>query len=353
MPSIPKVPEISDPVPEPPPISSGERPTGQGPDPGQEQGPSSQFGDTKPDPTEPDTSNPDPTSPSEPKNTKDVDWGDLADQASNLDGNNGDTSSGNGNTGSGTGQQPPRIGTGTGPPIAAATSEPTPTTPPSPPPQGLPPWGIPVIVVASVIGALLLAGLALFFMRRRKQKKLRKEEIAEDERERDTVYHAQVAAYRKLEQMESSRAEDSDTEGRGGMYEEGIGSIRGGGRGVNGDGVSIEMPVRTHTFESGNVSVNSLAPATTQLARSSSVVSSLTSSSRGTQGQGRYERIDAPPSPLSDRSPETDAPPYMWTPQNLSRAGTGDTGRGLRVESNIPSILRPGSTRPGTQGGGG
>ncbi|KAI1650118.1 uncharacterized protein F4817DRAFT_328336 [Daldinia loculata] len=186
------------------------------------------------------------------------------------------------------------------------------------PSQQIPTWAIPVIVIVGLIVLVFLASLAIFGSRERR----RKNEIGgkdssyaralgragavatglfipiwivkrchrsqkKENQEQQEMYDSQIPAYGKLEQNRQSE-----------------------------EIVASTPPVRP--------AETALSPAT--LERGTSVVSSLSSSTRS---QGRYERLDMPPSPMSEDGL------YPWKSNDPSETASGNLEK--REDSTGPA----------------
>ncbi|OTA76072.1 hypothetical protein M434DRAFT_402576 [Hypoxylon sp. CO27-5] len=290
-----------------------------------------------------------PTSPSASTSTSTTPQPTSSDQASITGASNSDSGSGNG-TGSG-------IGTGN-----QSESKDLNTSTNA---QTVPTWAIPLMVIFIAMGLAFLASLVFFCIKERRKKneeqggtkpsypravgkalttatllfipiwivkRLREwnKKREEEREERDRNHQEQMAAYAKLrdEQEQENEQDEEQERGLGGeqddrRLEEGV--------------VIVERSVSP-------VSAPTLAPPTSPVGRSPSMVSSLSSRSQGSQGQ--YERLEnIVPSPVTEETP------YVWRPPRPSETQTGNPeGRGVvtqtdtasRRESDIPSVLRPG-----------
>ncbi|KAI1662764.1 hypothetical protein F4813DRAFT_341814 [Daldinia decipiens] len=177
------------------------------------------------------------------------------------------------------------------------------------PSQQIPTWAIPVIVIVGLILLVFLASLVAFGFRERR----RKNEIGgKDPSYVRALYRAGAVATglfipiwivkwchrsRKIENQEQQEMYDSQTSA--------YGKFEGQNRQSEEEIAASTSPVRPAEAV--------LSPAT--LERGTSVVSSLSSSTRS---QGRYERLDMPPSPMSEDGL------YPWKSNDPSETASGN-----------------------------
>ncbi|KAI1481105.1 hypothetical protein F4774DRAFT_375559 [Daldinia eschscholtzii] len=195
--------------------------------------------------------------------------------------------------------------------------------------QQFPTWAIPVIVIVGLMILVFLASLAAFISRERRSKKeagggkdpsyvralgragavasglfipiwmvkrYRRARKNEDEEQRE-MYDSRAPEYGKLEEQTRH---------------------------------SEEIAGRTPPPQPSELAVSPVS-----LERGNSVVSSLSSSTRS---QGRYERLDIPPSPMSEDAP------YPWRSQDILEMGSGSFVE--KREASMERAERPRSETP-------
>ncbi|KAI0105202.1 hypothetical protein F4776DRAFT_647673 [Hypoxylon sp. NC0597] len=237
--------------------------------------------------------------------------------------------------------------------------------------QTVPTWAIPLMVIGIVMGLTFLAALVFFCIKERRKKeedtqggkkpsytravgkaliaatllfipiwivnRLREWSRKREEKmgERDRKYQEQVMAYAKLGDEREREHEQEEEQERGLVREQ--------------EDRRLEEGVVIADRSVSPVSAPTLAPPTSPVGRSPSMVSSLSSRSQGSQGQ--YERLEnIVPSPVTEETPYVWRPPRPPDTQAGNPEGRGavpQTEMGSRRDSDIPTVLRPGG------GGGG
>ncbi|KAI0099528.1 hypothetical protein F4814DRAFT_456302 [Daldinia grandis] len=195
------------------------------------------------------------------------------------------------------------------------------------PSQQIPTWAIPVIVIVGLVVLVFIASLAIFGIRERR----RKNEIGgKDPSYARALYRAGVVAtglfipIRIIKRCHRSRK--NETQKPQEMYDSQVPAY---GKLEEQNRQSEEIVATTSPVRSAEV-----VPSPAR-ERGTSVVSSLSSSTRS---QGRYERLDMPPSPMSEDGvyPWKSNDPSETASGNIEKreASTGPTER-TRVETPL------------------
>ncbi|KAK6951372.1 hypothetical protein Daesc_007906 [Daldinia eschscholtzii] len=195
--------------------------------------------------------------------------------------------------------------------------------------QQFPTWAIPVIVIVGLVILVFLASLAAFISRERRRKK--EAGGGKDQSYVRALRRAGAVASglfipiwivkryrrgRKNEDQEQREMYDSRAPEYGKLEEQ--------------TRHSEEIAGRTPPPQTSELAVSPVS-----LERGNSVVSSLSSSTRS---QGRYERLDIPPSPMSEDAP------YPWRSQDILEMGSGSFVE--KREASMERAERPRSETP-------